>query len=67
MLRLESYLQAKHDNLELPSLGDGEAEALYYMKYGNTPNSVFPVFWWPFLADGTERTTLLDRHENRKS
>lgn len=50
MLGIESYLDK--DALaerykEFPSLGWGGAEALYAMDNGNTPNSVFPIFWWP--------------------
>ena len=64
MLRLESELKPKIGKKELPSLGFGGAEALYCMEGGNTPNSVFPVYWWPFLKNEYFRNTVLTRQEN---
>jgi hypothetical protein len=63
MLRLESKLKPHINDISLPPLGWGRAEALYGMEGGNTPNSVFPLFWWPRFADGRERQTLLHRQE----
>lgn len=65
MLRLESLLQQQIDATLLPSFGHGGAEALYARKQGlavvNTPNSVFPIFWWPKYNNGTTRITVLQR------
>lgn len=63
MLGLESKLKPRINIVDLPSLGWGKAEALYSTKGGNTPNSVFPIFWWPQLVDGRKRQTLLHRQE----
>jgi hypothetical protein len=64
MLRIEAALLASKDGFTLPSLGYGGAESLYCMDGGNAPNSVFPIFWWPWLADGNQRETLLNRAES---
>ncbi len=61
MLELENILSDSFSGRKLPSLGYGEVECLYSRMNGNTPNSVFPIFWWKFLADNTERPTLLTR------
>lgn len=61
MLGLESRLAAKVHNISLPSFGWGQAEALFSIDKQNTPNSVFPVFWWPESADRERRKTLLVR------
>jgi hypothetical protein len=67
MLRLEKLLQAHVDGTALPSLGYNQAESLYKMETGNTPNSVFPIYWWPYLATGERRRTLLYRFERKTS
>lgn len=61
MGRLESILSTSYKNRPLPRLGYGGTESLYTRDDGNTPNSVFPIFWWPFYEDNTDRTTLLIR------
>ncbi|AKJ43525.1 hypothetical protein [Pragia fontium] len=61
MDRLESILSSSYKGRELPKHGYGCAESLYVRDNGNTPNSVFPIFWWPFLQDGQERGTILTR------
>lgn len=62
MLDLESLLSEKFNDREMPSLGYGSTESLYCRQDGNTPNSVFPIFWWPFYKNTTkQRNTLLTR------
>lgn len=61
MVSLESALLDVYENRYLPSLGYGGTECLYVRDDGNTPNSVFPIFWWPFLKTGDERKTVLTR------
>lgn len=61
MDRLESILSTSYKDRKLPSRGYGGTESLYTRDDGNTPNSVFPIFWWPFFKDNTARETLLIR------
>lgn len=61
MRDLEGNLSLKYEDREMPSLGYGEAESLYTRDGGNTPNNVFPIFWWPFVRDGSSRKVLLNR------
>lgn len=65
MLRLESLLLDEVRSTKLPSLGYNQAEALYAREAAtgtaNTPNSVFPVFWWPLDANGSSRNAILHR------
>lgn len=52
--------------LEEYSLGFNNTQALYSLEscLGNTPNSVFPIFWWPRDSKSFLRNTLLTRVEN---
>lgn len=61
MLDLESLLLNKYKGRLMPSFGYGSTECLYCREDGNTPNSVFPIFWWPFYVDNKARQTLLTR------
>ncbi|QFP63331.1 phosphoribosyltransferase-like protein [Brucella anthropi] len=63
MKRLEEELSSEWDGEQLPSLGYGAAEALFFVKNMNAPNSNFPIFWWPYDATETERETLMRRAE----
>jgi hypothetical protein len=50
-------------NINTFSLGYNDTQALYSLEscLGNTPNSVFPIFWWPRYFNDTPRNTLLTR------
>jgi len=61
MLEIESRLALECNGHELPSLGYQESEALYARTDGNTPNNVFPVFWWPYYPECRSRKTVLTR------
>ncbi|MCO7573418.1 MULTISPECIES: phosphoribosyltransferase-like protein [Pseudomonas chlororaphis group] len=65
MLAIEELLSPEYMAGEklrkLPSMGYNEAQATYCRENSNTPNSVFPVFWWPFKVDGSERKIVLTR------
>jgi hypothetical protein len=61
------YLENTINNKKLIdySLGFNKAEALYSAEAcgGNTPNSVFPILWWPKLKGNRDNNTLLFRNE----
>lgn len=61
MTRMEDRLEQRVDGERLPRFGWGEAEALIGLDLGNTPNSVFPVFWWPQRIPRRQRKPLLRR------
>ncbi len=63
MARIESRLcdKAEDGGLKKVRLGFKKSEALYYLDGGNTPNNVFPVFWWKWLSGSRRRQPLLDR------
>ena len=58
---LESGLSQDHEGIKLPKLGYNGAQAAYCREAANTPNSVFPIFWWPFYIDSKNRKTMLHR------
>lgn len=61
---LENELLTKINDKELEKykLGYNKTETLYSSD-GNTPNSVFPIFWWPYDLKKQQRNTLLIRNE----
>lgn len=67
MLNLENNLlsEINEKKLEKYSFGYGKAEALYTLEgcRGNTPNNVFPIFWWPKDSENRDRIKLLNRRE----
>lgn len=68
MLNLELKLAQKINDKDIFDYthGYGCAEALYTMEGcgGNTPNSVFPIFWWIEDNEKRKRNTILSRYEN---
>ncbi len=67
MKELESKLAQQINTFNLCdySLGYNDAQALYSLEFclGNTPNSVFPLFWWPRYLNDKPRNTLFTRVE----
>lgn len=61
MSKLEDSLSQRYNDSDLPRMGYGGTESLYGREEGNTPNSVFPIFWWPFYIDEKKRKTILTR------
>lgn len=63
MQRLESELCSESANKSLKKyyFGFKRTEALYYRSNGNTPNNVFPIFWWKYLKLRRPRQPLLTR------
>jgi len=63
MKALEDKLAAWSNNRKLSDMSFGYlgSESLYYLEGGNTPNNVFPIFWWKHLKDDIHRETLLER------
>ncbi len=61
MLALEDGLSKEYGGRAMPSLGFNGAQAAFCRERANTPNSVFPIFWWPFRASLDPRLTILHR------
>ncbi|WP_198321297.1 phosphoribosyltransferase [Qipengyuania flava] len=61
MDRLESQLSqsSSRGKLSRHNLGYKKSEALYSRHEGNTPNNVFPIFWWEKTRKGEGRDKLL--------
>ncbi len=61
MLKLEATLasETSRGKLKRHSLGYKKSEALYSRHQGNTPNNVFPVFWWEEDNAGNPRKRML--------
>lgn len=60
MKSMESRLKAQISGIDLPCFGYGQTEVLMGWDE-NLPNSVFPIFWWPETATGSQRETLFSR------
>lgn len=61
MKKLEGILssEGRRGKLKKHSLGYKGSESLYARANGNTPNNVFPIFWWEAKKDGSPQSTLL--------
>jgi hypothetical protein len=64
MIALQSTLLSEINDKKIETFhfGYGGAEALYSSS-GNTPNSVFPYFWWPYDTNKQNRNPILTRNE----
>lgn len=62
MINVESVLSEEYNGKPMPSLGYGKTESLYSYQNGNTPNNVFPIFWWPYYKNNSNRRTILARY-----
>jgi hypothetical protein len=62
MLALERQLgpETRRGTLKKHSLGYKKSETVYSRSNGNTPNNVFPIFWWDVRSDGSDRRSLLN-------
>ncbi len=61
-LEAELMQQVNDKKLSKYHLGYNQTESLY-SSFGNAPNSVFPIFWWPYDKKEIFRNTLLTRNE----
>lgn len=61
MKTIEGKLSQSHNDRVLPSLGYGELQVALSIESKNTPNNVFPIFWWKYYSDYTVREVLLHR------
>lgn len=52
-------VEGRRGKISKHSLGYKGSEALYSRANGNTPNNVFPIFWWEVRKDGSLRSTVL--------
>lgn len=61
MNALEDKLSQVYEDRPLPKFGYNNAQALFFIQDVNTPNSVFPVFWWKYTIVDEKRPVLLKR------
>lgn len=61
--QMESILSPNISKKQLSeySLGWGGSEALYSWTRNNTPNNVFPIFWWSRYKKDIKRKTMFNR------
>lgn len=57
MLKMESRLDRERAKSYFP-FGYGQSEALYALEGQNTPNNVFPIFWYRYTISGKRNTIL---------
>lgn len=63
MKNLEDKLSPRIGNKKLKcySFGYKQSEALYHYENGNSPNNVFPLFWWEYQKPKLKRNPLFPR------
>lgn len=62
MVELEELLAETFKGRKLTNYNFGyqRSEALYSLEAYNTPNNVFPIFWWPELRSGKRRRPMFN-------
>lgn len=63
MKSIETQLAPDILGKPVPSMGHGDAEAMFNIKGWNAPNSNFPILWWPEDVAGKSRETMMVRYE----
>ena len=58
---LKLYYTKKGKPKTVPSLGYGGAQVAISIEDMNTPNNVFPIFWWQYSSNHKERDVILIR------
>lgn len=61
MNALEAHLYWSRNKRKIFSFGYEKSETLFSLETTNVPNNVFPIFWWPLLNPGVDRSTILRR------
>ena len=61
MHALEDHLYWSRNKRKMFSFGYEKSEVLFSLDTTNVPNNVFPIFWWPRLKPGVDRSTILRR------
>lgn len=61
LLEIGEKLSSECGKERRDDFGYGGVQALYYRVFGNIPNNVLPLFWWPAYRDMGRRNSLFNR------